>query len=75
MGNGTGFLIDLVDEKVEGVVLGVREAGEEGEGLLQGIHLEGKPTKLKLSLDLLPRYRRPHLSIACSPWKWRDLQK
>lgn len=72
MGNGTGFLVDLIDEEVEGFVLGVGEAGEEGEGILQGLHFESKPSELKLSLDLLPRSRRSHLSIARAVCKWRE---
>lgn len=49
----TGFFVDLIDEEVEGLVLGVGEAREEGEGLVKGLRLEGEPSDLELALDLL----------------------
>ncbi|KAF0920301.1 hypothetical protein E2562_034787 [Oryza meyeriana var. granulata] len=40
----TLLLVELVEEQVEGVILGLGEAGEEGGGHLEGIHLEGEAT-------------------------------
>ena len=53
LGVRTGFLVDLVDEEVEGLVLGVGKAREEREDLVKGLCLEGEASDLELALDFL----------------------
>lgn len=40
----TWFFVDLIDEEIESLVLGLRESGHEREGFIQGVDFEGEPS-------------------------------
>jgi hypothetical protein len=58
----TRLHVELVEEEIERVVLGVGEAVDEGGGLLECADLEGESAQLELALQLpaCGRRRRRH---------------
>lgn len=50
----TGFTVELIEEEVEGVILGTRESRGEGDDGVEGIDLESISPHLELPLSLLP---------------------